>query len=81
MTLTRDRLAEALESILTPDRVESRLGTLEFNDGAPSDATTARVVRQRIMRSVIGVQVDRLVECEVRSTRDLPEAGHGDECP
>jgi len=27
---------ETLASISTPDRVESRLGTLEFDDGAPS---------------------------------------------
>ncbi len=33
--------AEALRSISTPDKVESRLGTLEFNDGAPSEATAA----------------------------------------
>lgn len=26
-------------SITTPDRIESRLGTLEFDDGAPSPAT------------------------------------------
>lgn len=31
--------AETLASLSTPDRVESRLGTLEFSDGAPSDAT------------------------------------------
>ena len=31
--------AETLRSISTPDRVESRLGTLEFNDGAPTKAT------------------------------------------
>jgi hypothetical protein len=34
-------LPEALKSISTPDRVESRLGTLEFDDGAPSEATAA----------------------------------------
>ena len=33
--------AETLRSISTPDKVESRLGTLEFNDGAPSEATAA----------------------------------------
>jgi hypothetical protein len=33
--------ADALKSVSTPDRVESRLGTLEFDDGAPSDATAA----------------------------------------
>ena len=32
---------EALQAISTPDRVESRLGRLEFNDGAPSEATAA----------------------------------------
>jgi hypothetical protein len=31
--------AETLRSISTPDRVESRLGTLEFRDGAPTNAT------------------------------------------
>jgi hypothetical protein len=34
---------EALKSVSTPDRVESRLGTLEFDDGAPTDATAALV--------------------------------------
>ena len=33
--------AETLGSISTPDKVESRLGTLEFDDGAPSEATAA----------------------------------------
>ncbi len=32
---------ETLRSISTPDKVESRLGTLEFDDGAPSEATAA----------------------------------------
>jgi len=32
---------EAVKAISTPDRVESRLGTLEFDDGAPSEATAA----------------------------------------
>ena len=32
---------EALTAISTPDRVESRLGPLEFDDGAPSEATAA----------------------------------------
>ena len=32
---------ETPESVLTRDRVESRLGTLEFKDGAPSEATAA----------------------------------------
>ena len=37
MSATTDTLA----SISTPDTVESRLGTLEFDDGAPSEATAA----------------------------------------
>ena len=31
--------SETLKAISTPERVESRLGTLEFDDGAPSEAT------------------------------------------
>jgi hypothetical protein len=30
-------------AISTPDKVETRLGTLEFNDGAPSDETVAKI--------------------------------------
>jgi hypothetical protein len=37
MSVTTDELG----SITTPDRVESRLGTLEFDDGAPSEATAS----------------------------------------
>ena len=37
MSATTDMLA----STSTPDKVESRLGTLEFDDGAPSEATAA----------------------------------------
>ena len=33
--------ADMLASTSTPDTVESRLGTLEFDDGAPSEATAA----------------------------------------
>jgi cobalamin biosynthesis protein CbiD len=34
--------ADVPESILTPDQVETRLGTLRFNDGAP-DADTVKL--------------------------------------
>ena len=34
---------ESLQSISTPDRVESRIGLLEFDDGAPSAKTAALV--------------------------------------
>ena len=34
---------ETLHSISTPDKVETRLGTLEFKDGAPSKATLDKV--------------------------------------
>jgi hypothetical protein len=41
MTVTGQKgvTAETLQSVSTPDRVESRLGTLEFDDGAPTPAT------------------------------------------
>ena len=32
---------ETLASISTPDQVETRLGTLKFDDGAPSEETAA----------------------------------------
>jgi hypothetical protein len=32
---------ETLHAISTPDRVESRLGTLAFDEGAPSEETAA----------------------------------------
>jgi hypothetical protein len=35
--------AETLASISTPDKVESRLGTLEFTDGFPTPATVEKV--------------------------------------
>ena len=35
--------SETLKSISTPDKVESRLGTLEFKDGAPSKETVEKV--------------------------------------
>ena len=41
MSSSRGVSTEALESVSTPDRVESRLGRLEFDDGAPSEATAA----------------------------------------
>jgi hypothetical protein len=37
MTLT----SEALNTVSTPDQVETRIGTLEFDDGAPSEETAA----------------------------------------
>ena len=33
--------AETMAAFSTPDTVESRLGTLQFDDGAPSEATAA----------------------------------------
>jgi hypothetical protein len=41
MSSQRGVSAEALKSVSTPDRVESRLGTLQFDDGAPSEETAA----------------------------------------
>ena len=48
-TLVLPRLAAAQTapaippSITTPDKVETRLGTLDFKDGMPSPATLAKV--------------------------------------
>jgi hypothetical protein len=36
-------LAQAAASITTPDKVDSRLGTLEFEDGAPNAASVAKI--------------------------------------
>jgi len=43
MTASGEVTPEALASISTPDTVESRLGTLAFDDGAPSEETAALV--------------------------------------
>ena len=44
--------AETLRSISTPDRVDSRLGTLEFDDGAPSAATAELLDHLDFLRGV-----------------------------
>ena len=38
-------------SLVTPDRVETRVGTLEFKDGAPSKATARQGLRQPALRA------------------------------
>ena len=35
--------APIIDAITTPDKVETRLGTLDFKDGAPSKATLDKV--------------------------------------
>ena len=53
MTNAPDRHTRTLlKSISTPDKVESRLGTLEFDDGAPS-AATAEMLYDRQTRSML----------------------------
>ena len=34
---------ETLESIKTPDKVDTRIGTLEFDDGAPSEDAARKI--------------------------------------
>ena len=34
---------ETLKSLSAPDKIETSIGTLEFKDGVPSDATAAKV--------------------------------------
>jgi hypothetical protein len=41
--LVTSTFAQTPKSITTPDKVETRLGTLEFKDGTPSKATVERV--------------------------------------
>jgi hypothetical protein len=44
VTLSRGEVSkETLNSISTPDKVETRIGTLEFKDGMPSKETVAKV--------------------------------------
>ena len=43
LVLTPPAFAQMPASITTPDKVETRLGTLEFKDGAPSKATVEKV--------------------------------------
>ena len=37
------KTTETPPSLLTPDRVETRIGTLEYRDGAPTPETAAKV--------------------------------------
>ena len=41
--LVTSTFAQTPKSITTPDKVETRLGTLEYKDGAPSNATVEKV--------------------------------------
>jgi len=41
--LSLPAFAQAPASVTTPDRIDTRLGTLEFKDGAPSKATVEKV--------------------------------------
>ena len=43
ISLARPAFAETPKFLTTPDKVESPLGTLEFKDGAPSNATVQKV--------------------------------------
>ena len=43
LALPRLTSAQIPPAISTPDKVETRLGTLEFRDGAPSTETVARI--------------------------------------
>ncbi len=42
-SLALPAFAQTPASLVTPDKVESRIGTLEFKDGAPSAETLAKV--------------------------------------
>jgi hypothetical protein len=43
LAFTSVRAADIPPQITTPDKVETRIGTLEFKDGAPSAATVDKI--------------------------------------
>ena len=69
---------ETLRSISTPERLDSRLGTLEFVDGVPSGDTAELVydhldfvhAPQRLSRRLRG-------SVDVRDPEGLPRGGRG----
>ena len=50
--------SETLRSISTPERLESRLGTLEFVDGVPSGETSEKAYDQLDFTHALNVFLD-----------------------
>jgi hypothetical protein len=50
---------QTMQSISTPDMVESRLGALEFKDGAPSAATVEKLYISHSARSRCAARNDQ----------------------
>ena len=45
VAFTTNTQAQIPASLVTPDKIETRIGTLEFTDGVPSKATAEKVYR------------------------------------
>lgn len=69
--------AETLASISTPDHVDSRLGPLEFVDGAPSDATATLVMFLMILNLIVLGAGIRLLTAAINRGREA-KAGAGE---
>jgi hypothetical protein len=56
-------------SLVTPDKVESRLGVLEFKDGAPSKATLDKIYGNLDSTHAFRAFVDTLQGVSIHATR------------
>ena len=71
--------SEALRSISTPERFESRLGTREFDDGVPSGETAERVHDQLDFVHALNVFLDGYAAASTYAIRNgFLEAGVDD---
>jgi hypothetical protein len=72
-------------SITTPDNVDTRLGTLDFKDGVPSEATLDKVyynldftyAYRAFMDNMRGVSIHALRQISIVSSPDPPELARG----
>ena len=68
--------SETLRSISTPERLETRLGTLEFVDGVPSGETVETVYDHLDFVHALNVYPRRLCgSVDVRDPQGLPRGG------
>ena len=74
--VTNGCFSEMLRSISTPDRLESRLGALEFVDGVPSGETGESVYDHLDFMHALNVYPQRLRGgVDVRDPQGLPRGG------
>ena len=70
--MTKAKLATDIPAAITmPDRAETRLGTLQFTDGFPDDATVEKVFDhldfQRARAGLPDLDARRVASCHARS--------------